>query len=234
MERRRVDNEGVSIEYLTEGEDDSLTPVLFLPGFLSPAGMWWEEMEALRPRRTFALSLRGRGNSDAPATGYGFDQQLSDVLAVVTSERIARFAVVAWSRGVPFAIAAALTDPEAVRGLVLLDHPPVYRPLPSEWVDQAMGMAPEHPPAVLALQRESALVDLWHRLPEVDCPVLVLYGGVGDSLMSDAEADRYRELLPRGEVICFRDAGHDVRETDHRRFMNTLRVFLDPFDAEKA
>jgi pimeloyl-ACP methyl ester carboxylesterase len=121
-----------------------------------------------------------------------------------------------------------------VRGLVLIDYPPVYEPLPSEWVDQAMELAPEHPQALRGLQREALLVDLWDRLPELGCIVLVMYGGRSEeSSLSSAEAQRYSEMLPHGEVICVADGGHDVREPDHQRFMATLVAFLGRVDGDQ-
>lgn len=234
VDRRRVDNDGVQIQYLVDGDSASLTPVLFVPGFVNPASMWWQEMEALRPRRTVAVSLRGRGGSDAPLSGYRFEHQLSDLVAVMDAEQLEGCAIVAWSRGVPLAVATALAQPTRVHGLVLIDHPPVYAPLPSGWVDQAMELAPEHPQALRGLQREAVLVDLWDRLPELGCLVLVLYGGrPDDALLSTTDAQRYSETLPRGEVICLADAGHDVREPDRQRFMAALRTFLGRVDRDQ-
>jgi pimeloyl-ACP methyl ester carboxylesterase len=234
VERRRVNNDGVQIQYLVDGVSALLTPVLFVPGFVNPASMWWREMEALRPRRTVAVSLRGRGGSDAPLSGYRFEHQLSDLMAVLDAEQLQGCAIVAWSRGVPLAVATTLAHPARVGGLVLIDHPPVYAPLPSEWVDQAMELAPEHPQALRGLQREAVLVDLWDRLPELGCLVLVMYGGrPGDTLLSKADAQRYDDSLPRGEVIRLADAGHDVREPDHQRFMASLRAFLGRVDGDK-
>lgn len=234
MERRQVNSGGIQIEYLVDGDEPSLTPVLFVPGFLNAASMWRREMEDLQPRRTIAVSLRGRGNSDAPPVGYGFEHQLADLLAVVDAESLSKFVIVAWSLGAPFAVAAADAHPESVRGLVLIDHSPVYPSLPPEWIDQAMRLAPEHPVAVRGLQREAELVELWDRVPALQCGLLVLHGGAPDSLLTEADARRYRDLLPQGEVVCIADAGHDVREPDPERFLVLLRAFLTPFDIEEA
>jgi len=115
---------------------------------------------------------------------------------------------------------------------VLIDYPPVYAPLPSWWVDQMMELAPQHPQALRGLQREAVLVDPWDRLPELGCLVLVLYGGrLNDALLSAAHAQRYSEKLALGEVICWPDARHDVREPDRARFIAALRVFLHRVDS---
>lgn len=230
MERQRVDNEGVEIEYLTAGTTGRKTPVIFIPGFLNPASMWSREMEALRPRRTIAVSLRGRGGSEAPPSGYRFEHQLSDVAAVLAAESLETFAVVAWSRGVPFAVAAASGHADKVRGLVLIDHPPVYEPIPREWLNEAAEVAPEHPQALRGLQREAVRVDLWDQAAELSCPVLVVYGQREDSFLSTGDAERYRRTLRNGEVLGWADAGHDVRPSDYTRFVEAIRAFLNNVD----
>jgi len=111
VDRRRAESDGMQIEYLTDGDSESLTPMLFVPGFLNPASMWWREMEAHSPRRTVAVSLRGRGGSDAPRSAYGFENQVSDLVAVLDAERLQCCAVVAWSRSVPLAVATTLAHP---------------------------------------------------------------------------------------------------------------------------
>ena len=79
---------------------------------------------------------------------------------------------------------------------------------------------------------EAVLVDPWDRLPELGCLVLVLYGGrLNDALLSAAHAQRYSEKLALGEVICWPDARHDVREPDRARFIAALRVFLHRVDS---
>ena len=69
----------IAVETLSEVLPDLLrdgTPTTGLSSDLAP------EIAALAPRRCVAISLRGRGESDAPETGYSLAEQASDITAV--------------------------------------------------------------------------------------------------------------------------------------------------------
>src|SRR5438445_69623 len=83
-------NRGLRIHYLDSNPVGSqgLTPLVYVPGALNAADGLIPEMEALAPRRCVSMALRGRGKSDAPMSGYTFDENVSDVEAVVDSLRL--------------------------------------------------------------------------------------------------------------------------------------------------
>ena len=164
-----TNNQGVSVHYLTAGDDPTLTPLLYVPGALGSAEAFTGEMTRFSPRRTFALSVRGHGKSGAPEAGYRFENLVSDVAAVAEAVPFP-FCLMAFSRGVPLALSYAVGHPQRVGGLVLLDYPARYRRIPETWIAQAADFSlqtPKH--AIVGLQRESEYVSLWESLEVLRC-----------------------------------------------------------------
>jgi len=67
------------------------------------------------------LDLRGRGDSDKPESGYGLATHASDVVRVLDHLGLEDAVLVGHSMGAFVALRAALSSPERVRALVLLD-----------------------------------------------------------------------------------------------------------------
>ena len=62
---------GVRIRYLDNAPVDPVgPPILLSPGFTDYADEYVEVLEFLSPRRVLVVEVRGRGGSEAPATGY--------------------------------------------------------------------------------------------------------------------------------------------------------------------
>jgi lipase len=69
-----------------------------------------------------ALDLRGRGNSEKPSSGsYGLDEHARDVIRTLDYLGIERGVLIGHSMGAFVALHTALSYPERVRALVLLD-----------------------------------------------------------------------------------------------------------------
>jgi pimeloyl-ACP methyl ester carboxylesterase len=112
---------GVLIHYLDrEGGEP---PIVMLPG-LSANAHAFDGLAAagLSPRfRTIALSLRGRGESDKPDTGYTLDDHAGDVLALLDHLGIERATILGHSFGGLLTVYLAAKYPHRVASLVLLD-----------------------------------------------------------------------------------------------------------------
>lgn len=102
MEERRAENQGVRLHYLDSRSDTdaSLVPLLFVHGAIGRAEYFRSEMAVYAPRRCLALSRRGMGQSDAPATGYSFEDQVTDVEAVIKDAGLKFLCIMAYSMGV--------------------------------------------------------------------------------------------------------------------------------------
>lgn len=164
----------VRIHYLDSdpAERAAEVPLLLIPGMLGSGEDYLVDMKSLAPRRCISVSLRGRGNSDAPEQGYSFEDHIVDVEAVVNATGLSGFCTLGHSVGVSYAIGYAFRHPDSLQGLVLLDYPACYPAFGPKWVDRALSTISDQTraPAMLALQRESVEVPLWQSWSESSAP----------------------------------------------------------------
>ncbi len=230
-----VDNNGVQLHYLESrsGSSHSLLPIVFVPGALGSAENYLKEMASLDPRKCVAISLRGRGKSDAPETGYTFERQVSDVEAVMKKIGLTEFCLMGYSVGVSYAIGFATRHVTHVRGLIIGDYSaryPIFRP---EWVNNALTFPGAKAQAVRGIQRDSREVLLWDALERIECPVLVLRGGQAHSLLPGEKAEKYRHHLRNVKIVTFGESGHELSKPDFQKYIGTLREFLEELDSRK-
>ncbi len=229
-----VNNLGVRLHYIDSNPEavPALSPLVYIHGAYGTAEGFLPEMQALSPRRCVAVSLRGRGKSDAPEAGYSFAHHISDIEALVDHLGLARFCLMGWSVGVAYSIGYASHHPETLSGLILLDYPARHPAFKPEWADRGLS---DHsydwkPHAVRAIQQESTEVPLWEDLHKIPCPVLVIGGGQPEGLLKPEHVEMYRTHLPNGEIVIFDDSGHNVSKPDHDRFIRVLTTFLERID----
>jgi pimeloyl-ACP methyl ester carboxylesterase len=97
-------------------------PVVCLPHLTGHKGSFEWLAAALGPDyQVYALDLRGRGESDRPAEGYGFAYHAADVLGFAAALGLERFALVGHSFGATTAVYLASIRPQVVTALALLD-----------------------------------------------------------------------------------------------------------------
>jgi len=229
-----ANNRGVRIHYLDNHPDVSSkhTPIVFIPGTLGSAEDYRAEVAALAPRRCIALSLRGRGQSDAPKSGYSFVEQVSDIEAVVDKSHLDVFCMMAYSLGVAFMIGYAYRHPQRLAGLIVADYPARYPVFSPEWVERALTepQARVKPHTIHALRYESSEVSLWKDLSQIPCPVLIMSGGQPDALLTAETCAKYERHLSNAEVVVFNDSGHMLWMPDYERFIKTIQAFLVKLD----
>jgi pimeloyl-ACP methyl ester carboxylesterase len=229
----------VKLHYIDNGwRDPKLAPVLIIPGFGERAEEYRWLLQALRGRRALVMTHRGRGQSDAPASGYRWEDHIADVEAVVGAAGIEAPILVAFSRGSSYAYGYALGHREAVRGLVIGDYPARHVGLGPGFIDHQRNASIRGVPmsermplhAIAGVQSESVEVSLWERLGELKCPVLLIRGGRAGTMVDDATEQRYRDHLPEIEVAMLPSAGHDLWSRDADAFYQVLAPFLAAID----
>ena len=99
IEERWVRNGAVRLHCLEQESDSALTPFLIVPGTFGVAEDYVQVMEALAPRRCIGVSLHGRGRSDAPQSGYRFEDHVDDIAAAAAQLANQRFAIMGYSMG---------------------------------------------------------------------------------------------------------------------------------------
>jgi len=110
-------------------------PVVCLPGLARTAADFESlataiAADAQRPRRVIAIDYRGRGESgyDRNPGNYNFQNEMADVIAVVTALDATPALFVGTSRGGILAMILAAQRPTALAGVVLNDIGPVIEP----------------------------------------------------------------------------------------------------------
>jgi pimeloyl-ACP methyl ester carboxylesterase len=231
IEDHWVKTDEATLHCLIAKHETGYTPLVYVPGSLGSADDFRDEMNALAPRTTVAVSPRGLGRSSTPERGYSLDHRVRDLDLVMESLDLEHYYLMAYSLGVPVAVAHAAHNTPQVCGLILLDYPAHYPARSPAWLEGAMPFArergiPEH--VVSSLQREARPTDLWNELETIDCPILLVKGGKSPTI-SDGDLDRYSNLR-QVTVRVFEDSGHEIHKPDYQRFIGTIRGFLEELD----
>ena len=118
---------GVTLSVFAQG-DPADPAVVLLPGPTDSWRSYAPVLDHLPARvRAIAVSQRGHGDSDKPATGYGVGDYAADVPALLDALGIDRAVLVGHSGSCLTARRVALDHPERVAGLVLEASPTTLR-----------------------------------------------------------------------------------------------------------
>lgn len=103
---------------------DGRVPVLLVPGY-GDSWRFWLPLFPYFPDslRVFALSPRGHGTSDAPATGYTVADNAEDLARVLDAVHVTKAIVVGHSSGGYVARQFAVDHPDRVQALALVGSP---------------------------------------------------------------------------------------------------------------
>jgi pimeloyl-ACP methyl ester carboxylesterase len=109
---------GISVNRAGDGPD----PVVCLHGITAQHRAFTTAARLVGPARGLVgVDLRGRGDSDKPDSGYGLEAHAADLIRVLDHLGLRNATIAGHSMGAFVALRAALTYPDRVRALVLLD-----------------------------------------------------------------------------------------------------------------
>jgi len=156
----------VRLPYVEQGGAGGI-PVLFLHGVTDS----WRSFERVLPYlpdsiRVFALTQRGHGDADRPATGYRTRDLAADVTAFMAALGRERAIVVGHSMGSTNALRFAIDHPERTLGLVLLGSFATYRDNPTIVEFWETAIAPLTDPIDPSFAREFQQSTLAQAVPE--------------------------------------------------------------------
>jgi pimeloyl-ACP methyl ester carboxylesterase len=237
-------NNETRIHYIEKGQ-----PSLDQLSLVASLGIW-ESAERAIPlfdklqRHCIALSYRGRGKSDTPSTGYDFEQHVGDLATVIESAQLDSLCLLAFSRGVPYAIGYTLEHLDKVVGLILVDQPPIQNKWPEGGADFWKNLIYREKPvtnfirpaALDRIEQEARRVELWDSLHRIECPVLILRG-LSDSHaissdLSEQDALKYQRLLKNAREEGFEHSGHMIPDDEPDKYADTVRGFLAKLDRQ--
>lgn len=246
MKSFQVQNDSVSLHVLEAGEPSESSPSLLIVGGI------WESAERAIPLLTgvlghaVAFSFRGRGLSSTPDVGYTLADHLADIEAVVDHCRLDDYVMLGFSRGGAYALAWSLQHQARMRGLILVDQPPVHTALSGEqvgfWRDlvyrgrritEFMRAA-----AIEGLGREAREQSFGSRLGELRIPVTLFIGRASESEIgsnvSDAVLDHYLTAVPQCKTVYFRQSGHMIPDDESEKYLEEVRLALDQVSTGEA
>jgi non-heme chloroperoxidase len=135
-------DDGVNLAYRVRG--DGPLNLLFMHGWAGSGAFFDETIKHLdlSGLRAITYDMRGHGASDKPETGYTLDRFTQDAFTVADAAGAAEVVVVGYSMSGKFAQHMALTEPDRIRGLILVSGWPAGSvPFPAEmhqdWIDLA-------------------------------------------------------------------------------------------------
>ncbi|MDJ0782138.1 MAG: alpha/beta fold hydrolase [Desulfosarcinaceae bacterium] len=178
-----IQREGVTIHYTDQGAGPIV--VVLMHSFLCDGAMWTPQLPVLAERvRVINVDFRGHGQSGHVQTPFSVYDLLDDVVAVLDALEIDQAIWAGLSIGGMVALRAALTYPQRVSGLVVLDSHAGTEPLPVKIKYRALGLGARlfglqpFVPAILPLMfgqttrsRNTSLVLAWKaRFTQLDVP----------------------------------------------------------------
>ncbi len=234
-----VNNGSVKIHVLENGVPSNDTPSLLIISGL------WEPAERAIPilseisSHVVALSLRGRGLSSTPESGYSLAAHLSDIDAVVKLCKLEKYCVLGFSRGAAYALGWSLENQQHMSGLILVDQPPIHTKLGTEqvefWSDlEYLGVSILNfmrRTAIEGLGKEAKEVDFSSRISELNIPIAFFVGRNKEAKIptnvSDETLQFYKQTLPSCKVIEFLKSGHMIPDEEQQKYVEEIASFIN-------
>lgn len=231
---RFADNDGVKIRYLDNDPGDPVgLPVVFVPGIVDTADEYADALECFGDRRLLVVEMRGRGGSDAPASGYSPAEQAGDVAAVMNANGVGPFHLMTFSRGTTPALELAFRRAAHVRTISIGDYLPAEIGLPPEFAEQLYNGRWRGQPnssrvrrhVFEGIQAASRARELWGELAALAIPVLVARPTSGGIVDDEREAT-YRRSVPGVEVVTIDVASHDIFRSSRTAYPEAVLAFI--------
>lgn len=233
-----VKNESVQVHVLENGCPSPKTPSLLVIG-----GLWEPAERALPllvglPSHVVALSLRGRGLSSTPQHGYGLEDHMSDIAAVVEHCRLREYCVLGFSRGASYALGWSLQQQQAMRGLIVVDQPPVHSKPGPGYVEFWSNLVYLGVPilnfmrrqALEGLERDASQIDFTCRLADLRIPVTIFVGrdrsAAIPSDLPDEVLSAYTQTIRSCEVVAFHQSGHMIPDQETQKYVTEVAAVL--------
>lgn len=211
-------NGKVRIHYIDSADisPTDTTPLVIIPGMVNSAEQYAPAFRNyMHTRRCILVSIRGRGQSDAPEEGYTFEEQVSDIRSVVEALGLTSFHLFGHSVGGAFALGYTLQyrHDDAV---IIGDYPAFYPPFSGQWADRVREAMPGIMPdaALDGLVRDVRPRNMYPSLTGKAGQVYVIYGSTEESLVEPPHLDLYRKYLDASSLFRMEGYGHDLFEPE--------------------
>lgn len=207
-------------------------PVVFIHGMLGQASDWENDFESFFPRPCFALSLRGRGESDFPRDSLSVQDHAKDIKALVDFFKLDKILLVGFSQGALYAMAYAIECPEKIAGLVVQDKALKQKKFGEAWVTKARqhpvcGGRTELLKGLAANSRDMDLLKVAG--PVKEKPILIIKGE-HSAMMADEDLMEMERFFVNSSIEIFPDSGHDIASPDYSYYTQRMQSFFESVD----
>jgi pimeloyl-ACP methyl ester carboxylesterase len=230
---------GVRIRYLDNASGISPgysagLPILFSPGFTDFADEYAEVLAFFAPRRVLVVEVRGRGGSEAPATGYSAAEHAADLEAVLDTEGIEHFHLLTFSRGTTWGLDVALADPARVATVSIGDYWACEKHLGGDVAERFMAsrfrgkpMSERvEPHVVREVLGASIDRDLFDEVAATRLPVLVATGTEPGCLLDASTLQEWRDRVAGVELVTIPGAAHDLFRPETLAYPRAVDEFI--------
>ena len=238
-----VEADGFRIRYLEAGAGQ---PLIVLHGGGGLKHYASHDLLA-ESRRVILMEAPGFGTSPANERTQSMAELGATMAQAVSNLGIESYDLQGTSFGGKLALWHALQVQEAVQSLVLVSPAAIRQPReegdpPPEMVLYAHPerVAPQLQLSAEDVQKQRALTgrimgpardaDLEGRMPELNVPVLVVFG-IGDVFLPSHLARHYREILPNCNIVFVYDAAHEVDADRPEAFVALVSDFYRRHEA---
>ncbi|MFC4766016.1 alpha/beta fold hydrolase [Effusibacillus consociatus] len=247
---------GVTLHYQQAGQGE--TVLVLIHGNLA-SGRWWDPVwTRLSGNYTVVrLDLRGCGQSEQPGHGNTVPQYSSDARALLKELGFKNVIVVGHSMGGSITMDMAVTEPEMVQGIVLVNPAPAEglvtpeerKPLLEQMIRDRnlmkMALAAVIPTAAQGEFFESLVDDAmiagptvvsnYTSLSEADYREklaavkipTLIVFGTQDSLISLDMMERTRDAIPCSELVLYEGIGHSPNVEAPERLAEDIKRFAE-------
>lgn len=216
-----IDSENISPE--------GLPPLVIIPGMVNSAEEYTPFFrEYMKTRRCIFISIRGRGKSDAPAEGYAFEDQVSDIRSVVEALGLTSFHLFGHSVGGTFALGYALRYPGFGK-TIIGDYAALYPPFGEQWANKIRDTMPGKmsDAALDGITRDARAVNMYPSLAGKIGQIYLIFGSAEDSLVRPKHLDSYHEFLGSTSLFRLKGYGHELFKPDGDACIAIIDRILD-------
>lgn len=116
-----ADVNGIKISYLVQGKEDGI-PLILVSGWALKKEMWIGQVGPLSEKlKVITFDNRGCGKSDRPDMHYTFDMYAGDIIGLMDHLKVDKANLMGYALGAMIVMHFALTNPDRVNKLVLLN-----------------------------------------------------------------------------------------------------------------
>jgi N-formylmaleamate deformylase len=160
---------GITLHYYRTGSG-TLPPMVLSHGY-TDNGLCWTDLALAMEKKydVIMYDLRGHGLSEAPATGYDINDNVSDIVGLIKALKLSKPVIIGHSLGGSIAAIVAAQYPDIPEKIVLIDPPGLLNPLfpTTEDMNRARSWFKKDIVYIKGLSREELIKEAGKRHPAI-------------------------------------------------------------------